>query len=156
MATARFTPKLVFCSLSLAFAMFLMQASQAAAAAGRHPRHVADRRRPVESGCRVRQGCRCQHPVFSGKVSWLKEPTRDGEPVNDAKNENAALRDRPILGLAILSGFKFTGPATWAGGELYAPRNGKSFPAVLTLTPDGRLQVKVNAGIVSKTVYWTR
>ena len=94
--------------------------------------------------------------VFSGKVTWLQEPTRDGEPVHDAKNENAALRDRPILGLEILSGFKPTGPATWSGGELYAPRNGKSFPAVLTLTPDGRLQVKVNAGIVSKTVYWTR
>jgi len=155
MAAVRFMPGLVFCSLSLAFAMLLSQAGQAAAPQdailGTWLTEDGQSKVDVVSEISADGGA-----LYSGRVSWLKQPTRDGEPAHDVKNENAALRDRPILGLEILSGFKFTGPATWAGGELYAPRNGKSFPAVLTLTPDGRLQVKVSAGIVSKTVYWTR
>src|SRR5262245_50831661 len=43
--------------------------------------------------------------VYGGKVVWLKEPTQDGQPLRDAKNADAALRERPILGLPILSGF---------------------------------------------------
>jgi uncharacterized protein (DUF2147 family) len=93
---------------------------------------------------------------YSGRVSWLKVPTRDGKPLVDANNDDASLRDRPILGLEILSGFKATGAGAWTGGTLYAPRNGKSFPADLTLLADGRLEVKVKAGIITRTVYWTR
>ena len=63
---------------------------------------------------------------YSGRVSWLKDPTRDGKPVRDANNDNAALRDRPILGLEILSGFKAAGAGTWTGGTLYSPRRGES------------------------------
>jgi uncharacterized protein (DUF2147 family) len=155
MAIARSTPKRAFYGFTLAMAMLVAQASQAAA-----PQDAILGTWLTEDGQSkvdvVSDKAADGSTVFSGKVTWLKEPVRDGGPVHDAKNENAALRDRPILGLEILSGFKSTGPATWAGGELYAPRNGKSFPAVLTLTPDGRLQVKVSAGIVSKTVYWTR
>jgi uncharacterized protein (DUF2147 family) len=154
MATARLT-KCAFYGFTLAITMLVPQASQAAApqdaVLGTWLTEDGQSKVDVVSG-KAADGS----AVFSGNVTWLKVSTRDGEPVHDSRNENAALRDRPILGLEILSGFKFTGPATWAGGELYAPRNGKSFPAVLTLTPDGRLEVKVSAGIVSKTVYWTR
>ena len=94
--------------------------------------------------------------VYSGKVVWLRDPMRGGKPVVDAKNDNVSLRDRPILGLEILSGFKATGAGAWTGGMLYSPRNGKSFPADLTLLADGRLEVKVKAGIVTRTVNWTR
>lgn len=94
--------------------------------------------------------------VYAGTVAWLKEPTRDGKPVQDLKNPDAALRTRAILGLEILSGFKATPGGGWAGGTIYSPRAGKRYPAELSLAPDGRLQVKVLAGLVSKTVDWTR
>ena len=94
--------------------------------------------------------------VYAGKVVWLKQATRDGQPLHDANNSDAALRDRPIMGLEILSGFKAATGGTWAGGTAYSPRTGKHYPAALSLTPDGRLRVDVKAGIVSKTVYWTR
>ncbi len=80
--------------------------------------------------------------VYSGKVLWLKDPMHDGAPVRDANNEDAALRASPILGLEILSGFKATGAGAWTGGTLYSPRNGKSFPAELSLLADGRLEVQ--------------
>lgn len=93
--------------------------------------------------------------VYGGKVIWLKEPQRDGKPLLDAKNADASLRGRPILGLQILSGFK---PAAggWSGGTVYSPRAGKSFPAELSIAPDGRLELKVQAGILSRTDHWTR
>jgi uncharacterized protein (DUF2147 family) len=94
--------------------------------------------------------------VYSGKVAWLKEPTRDGKPLYDVNNSDAALRGRPIMGLEIVSGFKPAASGGWAGGTVYSPRAGKSFPAELSLLADGRLQIKLKAGIVSKTLYWTR
>lgn len=93
--------------------------------------------------------------VYDGKISWLKEPLRDGKPLRDANNVDSALRERPILGLPILSGFKASGSG-WAGGTVYSPRAGKSYPAELSIGVDGRLQLKVNAGLLSKTDYWTR
>jgi len=94
--------------------------------------------------------------VFAGKVVWLEQPTLAGKPVHDANNSDASLRARPILGLEVLSGFKAGAAGAWSGGTMYSPRKGKSYPAELSLAPDGRLQIEVKAGFVSKTVYWTR
>jgi uncharacterized protein (DUF2147 family) len=93
--------------------------------------------------------------VYSGKVVWLKEPARGGKPLLDANNADPALRERPIMGLQILSAFK-AGAGGWGGGTVYSPRAGKSFPADLAIASDGRLQLKVKAGLLSRTEYWTR
>jgi uncharacterized protein (DUF2147 family) len=93
--------------------------------------------------------------VYGGKVVWLKEPLRDGQPLRDTHNVDVALRERPILGLQILSGFK-AAQGGWSGGTVYSPRAGRSYPAQLSIAPDGRLELKVSAGILSKTDYWTR
>jgi uncharacterized protein (DUF2147 family) len=94
--------------------------------------------------------------TLSGKVVWLREPVRDGKAVHDANNADAALRERPILGLPILTGFRPGTSGHWVGGTVYAPRSGKSYPAELSLTDDGRLRLDVKAGLLSKTDYWTR
>lgn len=91
-----------------------------------------------------------------GKLVWLRQPTHDGKPVLDANNSDAALRARPIMGISILSGFKPAPGGGWDRGSVYAPRSGKSYPAELALGLDGKLQIKVKAGLVSKTVDWTR
>jgi uncharacterized protein (DUF2147 family) len=93
--------------------------------------------------------------VYTGKLVWLKEPMHDGKPLRDTNNTDAAQRERPLIGIEILSGYKATA-AGWSGGMVYAPRAGKSFPADLSLAPDGRLQIKIKAGLMSKTDYWTR
>ena len=94
--------------------------------------------------------------VYAGKVVWLKQAARGGKPLTDANNTDAALRERPIMGLEILSGFKPAAGGGLTGGTVYSPRAGKSYPAELSLAADGRLQLKVKAGLVSKTLYWTR
>lgn len=93
--------------------------------------------------------------VYNGTVVWLKEPTRDGKPLVDVNNADPAQRGRPILGLPILSGFRASAGG-WSGGTVYSPRAGKAFPAELALAADGRLELKVKAGLLSKTDYWTR
>jgi uncharacterized protein (DUF2147 family) len=93
--------------------------------------------------------------VYAGRVVWLKEPSRDGKPLRDANNADASQRERPILGLPILDGFK-AADGGWSAGTVYSPRAGKSYPAELSIAADGRLQLKVNAGLLSKTDYWTR
>lgn len=94
--------------------------------------------------------------AYAGKIVWLKEPERAGKPLQDANNANAALRGRPIMGLEILSGFSYGSDAMWTGGTVYSPRKGRGYPAQLSLTQDGRLDIKVKDGIFSKHLYWTR
>ena len=93
--------------------------------------------------------------VYNGKIVWLEEPTRDGQPLLDKNNADAAQRGRPIMGLVVLSGFK-PGAAGYGGGTVYSPRAGKAYPADLAVTADGRLELKVKAGLLTKTDYWTR
>jgi uncharacterized protein (DUF2147 family) len=93
---------------------------------------------------------------YAGRIVWLKETERDGKPVRDANNSDAALRDRPVMGLEVLSGFIYASNGVWSGGTAYAPRKGRSFPAELSVTRDGRLDIKVKDGIFSKHLYWTR
>jgi uncharacterized protein (DUF2147 family) len=97
-----------------------------------------------------------QGETYAGRVVWLAQPEQDGAPVRDGKNMNPALRNRPIMGLEILSGFVRDAKGRWRGGEIYSPRQGKSYPAELALADDDRLEITVRAGILSKQVVWTR
>jgi uncharacterized protein (DUF2147 family) len=93
---------------------------------------------------------------YAGKVVWLKEPQRNGKPATDLMNTDTALRIRPIMGLEILGGLSYAGDRTWRGGTIYSPRKGRSYAAEATIDKDGRLDIKVKDGILSKQVVWTR
>jgi uncharacterized protein (DUF2147 family) len=94
--------------------------------------------------------------VWGGKVVWLATPEREGAPIQDVRNVDTSLRGRPIMGLEVLEGFARNGEGTWGGGTIYSPRQGKSFPAGIRLSGTNRLEITVNAGLISKTVVWTR
>lgn len=95
---------------------------------------------------------------LAGRVVWLKEPTSavDGKPKTDRSNPDPALRDRPVLGLAVLTGLHYAGANTWDGGTIYTPATGKSYPCKLSLAPDGSLKVAVGGGMFSRSLTWTR
>ena len=93
-------------------------------------------------------------PLYNGKIVWLKAPLRDGQPLQDSSNSDAALRSCPIMGMVVLSGFKTSGSGY--GGTVYLPRAGKAYPADLAITADGGLELKVKAGLLTKTDHWTR
>ncbi len=91
--------------------------------------------------------------LLCGKIARITAPTPEGPPV-DKFNPNPALRKRPILGLAVLSGFKDDGKS-WRG-SIYDPRAGKTYKSFLQLQPDGRLKVQGCVGPFCKSMHWTR
>lgn len=80
-----------------------------------------------------------------------------GNPnLKDAKNAEAALRNRPLRGLRILSGFTRSGNG-WTGGKIYNAEDGKTYGS--DVTPAGADQLKVRGCVFKpfcKTQIWTR
>jgi len=89
-------------------------------------------------------------------VVSLKEPTEaDGKPKTDKNNPDMAKRDRPIVGVSILSGMKKSGDQ-WRG-QVYNPEDGRTYKAYMT-EEGGKLTVQGCAlgGLACKTQTWTR
>ncbi len=95
---------------------------------------------------------------YCGKISWLKEPEKDGKPRVDEKNPEERLRDRPLLGLTILRGFSFDGEDTWKGGKIYDPKSGNDYSAKMTLPNPKTLELRgyVLIPMFGRTETWTR
>jgi uncharacterized protein (DUF2147 family) len=104
--------------------------------------------------------------VYDGSIVWLKAPTYTaqdqegvpGQPKVDLKNPDKALQSRPIIGLALVSGFKYAGDNVWSDGKIYDPENGKLYSCKMTLQMDGSLKVRGYWGIslFGETQIWTR
>jgi uncharacterized protein (DUF2147 family) len=72
---------------------------------------------------------KCGRGICS-KIVWLKDPNDSrGRPLRDARNENPAMRDRPIMGLQLFSNMVLTAPNTWVG-NVYNPEEGRVYTDV--------------------------
>jgi uncharacterized protein (DUF2147 family) len=93
-----------------------------------------------------------------GHVYWLRKPLSGGRPKRDKHNPDTRLRDRPLCGLKILSGFKRTGDSTWSAGQIYNPSDGRTFSSTMTLEGDGGLRISgyIGVSLLGKTVEWVR
>ena len=91
-----------------------------------------------------------------GKIAWLKEPHDDGSEKRDTHNKDESLRDRPILGLPLLTGFSDQGGGEWTGGEIYNPEDGKTYRSRLKLVDPATLKVSGCVLFFCKTQTWTR
>ncbi|MEM1410012.1 MAG: DUF2147 domain-containing protein [Pseudomonadota bacterium] len=63
-----------------------------------------------------------------GTIIWF-DGHEDGATL-DVKNPDPELRDQPILGLAMLSGFE-RGRKKWRRGRIYDPESGKSYRSAI-------------------------
>ncbi len=79
--------------------------------------------------------------------------TRPGDTKNDSANPDPNLRNRTILGLTILSGFKDNGK-DWKG-TIYDPRSGKTYKSYISRAANGNLIVKGCIGPFCSTYVWT-
>ena len=97
--------------------------------------------------------------LLCGRIYWQKKPlSAAGQPKHDRHNPDAALRDRPLCGLTILSGFQRTKEGTWSAGHIYNPNDGRTYSSTLQLEHDGSLRVRGYVGLplFGKTVEWVR
>ncbi|RYD52573.1 MAG: DUF2147 domain-containing protein [Sphingobacteriales bacterium] len=94
---------------------------------------------------------------FYGNIVWLKEPTENGKPKTDQKNPKESLRNTPILNLQILRHFEKDGDNGYEDGEIYDPKNGKTYSCKIT-HKGNTLDVRGYVGIslLGRTTTWTR
>lgn len=94
-----------------------------------------------------------------GKIVWLKEPNdKSGKPRTDVENPDAKLKNRPLMGLVFLKNFKQTDSNTWEDGEIYDPKNGKTYSCKMTLVSAKQLDVRGYIGIslIGRTTKFTK
>ena len=76
-----------------------------------------------------------------------------GIPQTDVHNPNAQLRLRPLVGLPILSGFRWDGQQ-WTGGQIYDPKTGRTYRSKLSVAPDGSVNVSGCVLIICERQRW--
>ena len=98
---------------------------------------------------------------YYGKIVWLKEPLKDGKPKVDDKNPDAKLKNRAILGLEMLKGFKFNeSDNEWIDGSIYNPASGKTYNCYINFESATKVKIRGYIGAswmgLGKTAYWTK
>ena len=96
---------------------------------------------------------------FYGKIVWLREENdKAGKPKTDDKNPDESKQSRKLMGLLLLRDFVFDGDDTWEDGEIYNPKEGKTYSCKITFDEKDKIKVRGYIGIslFGKTVYWTR
>lgn len=95
---------------------------------------------------------------YCGKISWLKEPEKDGKPRVDDKNPEERLRNQPLMGMEIMTGFSFDGEDTWKGGKIYDPKSGNTYSGKMTLADPKTLNLRgyILVPLLGRTETWTR
>jgi uncharacterized protein (DUF2147 family) len=101
-----------------------------------------------------------ENDLYYGKTVWLKFPIDDetGEPKRDKHNPDPELRSRPSLGIRVLTDFKWDGDNEWDDGDIYDPKNGKTYSCYIIMKDIDLLRIRGYIGIslIGRTTYWTR
>jgi uncharacterized protein (DUF2147 family) len=86
------------------------------------------------------------------------DPEHKNPDRKDDLNPDLALRERPLLGLTIMTGFKAVGDSRWKGGSVYDPNSGKTYKCKLKLIDANTLEVRGYIGVswLGRTETWTR
>jgi uncharacterized protein (DUF2147 family) len=95
-------------------------------------------------------------PTICAKI-LTSDMLRTNPGMKDVRNENAALRNRPLLGLSMFSGFKPAADGVWDSGSVYNADDGKTYSG--KVTPVGNDQLKLRGCVffpLCKTQTWTR
>ena len=86
-----------------------------------------------------------------GVISWL--PAAKTNDL-DRRNPNAALKNRPVLGVSTILGLKHAAPGKWTGGKLYDPSSGKTYNGKISANADGTLKVEGCVMVVCQAQTW--
>ncbi len=80
---------------------------------------------------------------------------RKNVPTVDIENPDQNLRNRPLVGLTVLSGFRANGES-WRGGKAYDPKTGRSYRSTLALDGTRRLVVTGCILFFCRSMTWQR
>lgn len=94
-----------------------------------------------------------------GRVTWLRSPfDENGCELRDRYNPDPALRERPVVGVEILSGLEPAGDHVWTGGTIHDPASGNTYHCTLSLEGENRLRLRGYVGVplFGRTTTWIR
>ncbi|WP_299060084.1 DUF2147 domain-containing protein [uncultured Polaribacter sp.] len=88
------------------------------------------------------------------KVVEILNPARKNALCVNCEGE---YKDKPILGLDILSGLE-KDDDEWSGGQIIDPRNGKTYKCYIKLVSANKLKLRgyIGVSLFGKTAYWER
>jgi uncharacterized protein (DUF2147 family) len=96
---------------------------------------------------------------FCGKIVWLKKPIKNNQPLKDENNPDDELKNRPILGLQILTGFEFDDDE-WVSSKIYDPESGNTYKCKAWFEENDRntlyLRGYIGFSLLGRNVQWTR
>lgn len=104
----------------------------------------------VEDGTAVIAVGRCG-AVTCGRIERVVRAPGTA-PRTDVNNPDPAMRDRPFVGIAVLSGFADAGDA-WRG-RIYDPKSGRTYNSIVRRQPDGSLKVQGCIAFICRTQHW--
>lgn len=95
----------------------------------------------------------CGDGTPCGTLVWIITP----DPVmpKDGHNPDPEMRNRPLLGVQMLSGFR-AGDDKWKKGRIYNPEDGKSYRSAIARKGENVLEVKGCIGPVCQSQTWYR
>jgi len=96
--------------------------------------------------------------ALCGSVVWLKEPIdpKTGRPRTDKFNPDTSKRERPMLGLPVVTGLRPSGANRWSG-LIYNADEGTTHHINLTVTnPKQAIIVGCVLYVICQTERWTR
>lgn len=91
--------------------------------------------------------------TICGKLAKFLVPPPNGIGQKDINNPDKALRNRTLLGMDILTGFKAAG-SEWKG-QIYDPKSGKTYRSIVYKGKSGNLVVKGCIGPFCQAQTWT-
>jgi uncharacterized protein (DUF2147 family) len=96
--------------------------------------------------------------TYNAKIIWLAKPKNEnGELKLDKNNSDKKLRNRPILGMVLLTGLQFSSNnSIWNDGKLYTPERGETLACKIKLNTKNELALTVSKSIFSSTKKWMR
>jgi uncharacterized protein (DUF2147 family) len=96
--------------------------------------------------------------AYCGKIIWVKDSVKNGQPAVDDKNPDPKLNRQPILGLELMYGFIYDGDDVWTGGRVYDPESGDEYRGKLHLTDSTTLELRgyVMIPLFGRTETWRR
>lgn len=95
---------------------------------------------------------------YNGKMVWLlKQHSGEIAVPLDVNNDDKELQKRKLLGLNILTGFKYK-DGEFTGGRVYDPESGNTYKAYMELKTEDKIKLRGYIGIslFGRTSYWTR
>jgi len=95
---------------------------------------------------------------YFGKLDWIKYPNDEqSKPKTDKNDPDEALRTRPELGLELLKDFTYDGDNVYVDGNIYDPKNGKTYSCKITLDGNSlKTRDYIDISLSGRSEIWTR